>query len=152
MWFFFFVVFFFCRWRFKSVSLLKTHLPDEDVKGRWPTAQVPVGTACWFILNASGETLNCIFHLRAAGMMAPHSKLNQTCIASCKTQTAARRQHAPPPLSSYWPVPGVQPITCWQARLLLARRRVRHMSLRRYVGDVYQWVPWLSFYDCVILE
>lgn len=77
----------FPRLQTKSVSLLKTHLPHEEVKGHRTVTRVPVRKACLFIINASRETLNCIFHIRAAGMMmAPHSKLNQTCIAKHKRQ------------------------------------------------------------------
>lgn len=121
----------FCREQFKSVSLFrkKNVLTRRGVWGGWMATQVPVRKACLFILNAPRETLNCIFHLRAAGMMAPHSKLNQTCIASRKTWTAVRRHQAPPPLSSYWLNPGVQPITCCQTCVQLAGGRVRHTLL-----------------------
>lgn len=72
-------------------------------------------------------------------MMAPHSKRNRTCRASCKniSKQASRTGHyAPPPLYSHWLNPGVQPITCCQTCLLLAGGSVRHALLRT---EVCQW-------------
>lgn len=84
----------------------KTRLPSTEIKWSLTVTGVPVKKACLLILNSSRDTLKCIFHLLAAGMMAPHSKLNQTCIASRKTNV--RRLHnAPPPNWFYWSHPGI---------------------------------------------
>lgn len=107
-------------------------LPTEEVKGHQAASQVAVSKACMFILNPSRETLNCIFHLRTAEMMAPHSKLNQTCIAARRTE---RQPTTIMPRLILLPIGyiPIQSITCCHTCFLLAWVRVCHTPWRTMV-------------------
>lgn len=81
----------FARCQFRPLSHGKHHLPGEERTGGRTGAQVHLKGTGLIIPKATAVTLNCIFQLGAAGtMMAPHSKLNQTCTQKQKRASARK--------------------------------------------------------------
>lgn len=81
----------FARCQIRPLSRGKHYLPGQErTRGR-TGAQVHLNGTGLFIPKATAATLNCIFQLGAAGtMMAPHSKLNQTCTQNQKSPAARK--------------------------------------------------------------